>query len=304
MRRSMYSSPGNHGSWSGGMVFTYGVETVAGKPTWAARARSRSFMSRKRARALPRASTTASKESSHSAVSSGSVSGSWWEKPSNITPTILAPGPVGPKQLRWAILRRGRDRLHRRRLPGEPRSGRLGLGGAGRALRRRAGPAQHQPEDGDHRRAGGPGRAGGGGSGLLGLHLRRQLLPGPLVRALGAEGLAELPEQAGGQPGPVGPPPSALPAPAGRDQLPLGEGPRLGPHERPGGPPGGGGRHPAGPPAGDRAAGGPRPRRPAPALAPLTGPAPLVAGRRLPIVSGHGAEWIVRSRNRWRLRPG
>ena len=31
MRRSMCSSPGNHGSWSGGMVLTYGVETVAGK---------------------------------------------------------------------------------------------------------------------------------------------------------------------------------------------------------------------------------------------------------------------------------
>ena len=39
----MYSSPGNHGSCSGGMVLTYGVETVAGKPTWCSRARSSSF---------------------------------------------------------------------------------------------------------------------------------------------------------------------------------------------------------------------------------------------------------------------
>ena len=43
MRRSMYSSPGNHGSSSGGMVLTYGVETVAGKLTCDSRARSRSF---------------------------------------------------------------------------------------------------------------------------------------------------------------------------------------------------------------------------------------------------------------------
>ena len=53
MRRSMCSSPGNHGSWSGGMVLTYGVETVAGKPTWFSRARSSSFISRNRARVLP-----------------------------------------------------------------------------------------------------------------------------------------------------------------------------------------------------------------------------------------------------------
>ncbi len=53
MRRSMYSSPGNHGSWSGGMVLTYGVETVAGKPTWFSLARSSSFISRNRARVLP-----------------------------------------------------------------------------------------------------------------------------------------------------------------------------------------------------------------------------------------------------------
>ena len=86
MRRSMYSSPGNHGSWSGGMVLTYGVETVAGKPTWFSRARSSSFISRNRARVLPWASRTASKESTHSAVSSGSMSGSWCENPSKITP--------------------------------------------------------------------------------------------------------------------------------------------------------------------------------------------------------------------------
>ena len=61
MRRSMCSSPGNHGSCSRGIVLTYGVLTVAGKLTWLALARSSSFDSRKRARVLPCMSTTASR---------------------------------------------------------------------------------------------------------------------------------------------------------------------------------------------------------------------------------------------------
>ena len=75
MRRSMCSSPGNHGSCSRGIVLTYGVETVAGKLTCVSWARSSSLVSRKRARVLPRTSTTASSESSHSSVSPGSMSG-------------------------------------------------------------------------------------------------------------------------------------------------------------------------------------------------------------------------------------
>ncbi|CAB5069169.1 unannotated protein [freshwater metagenome] len=38
MRRSMCSSPGNHGSYSAGIVLTYGVETVAGNDTCNSRA--------------------------------------------------------------------------------------------------------------------------------------------------------------------------------------------------------------------------------------------------------------------------
>ena len=53
MRRSMCSSPGNHGSCSRGIVLTYGVETVAGKLTWVSWARSSSLVSRYRARVLP-----------------------------------------------------------------------------------------------------------------------------------------------------------------------------------------------------------------------------------------------------------
>src|SRR3954447_21363982 len=84
MRRSMYSSPGNHGSFSRGMVLTYGVLTVAGKLTCVALARSSNFDRRNRARVLPCTSTTASRESSHSCVSPGSESGSWLTKPSKI----------------------------------------------------------------------------------------------------------------------------------------------------------------------------------------------------------------------------
>ena len=45
MRRSMYSSPGNHGSCSGGMVLMYGVLIVAGNATcsWWARSISLSI---------------------------------------------------------------------------------------------------------------------------------------------------------------------------------------------------------------------------------------------------------------------
>ena len=108
MRRSRSSSPGKNGSSSGGMVFTYGVDTVAGTPTCSSRARSRSFDTRNRARVLPCAPTTASSESSHSWVSAGSMSGSWWTKPSIIigarsflvTPSIVpAPTPDEARSL-------------------------------------------------------------------------------------------------------------------------------------------------------------------------------------------------------------
>src|SRR5215213_2633133 len=91
MRRSMCSSPGNHACWSTGMVLTYGVETVAGTPTWSSWARSSSLVMRNRARVRPWASTTSSRLSSHSLVSAGSVSGSWWTNPSKITRSMLAP---------------------------------------------------------------------------------------------------------------------------------------------------------------------------------------------------------------------
>src|SRR3954464_9322306 len=91
MRRSMCSSPGNHGSFSGGMVLMYGLETVLGSPTPSSRARSSSFMSRNRARVRPRSSATISRESTHSAVSWGSMSGSCWLKPSKITIPVSHP---------------------------------------------------------------------------------------------------------------------------------------------------------------------------------------------------------------------
>src|SRR6266550_8531259 len=72
------------------MVYMYGVVMVAGKATCSSWARSISFSIRNWALTLPRASTTASKLSTHSAVSSGSMSGSWREKPSKITPHARA----------------------------------------------------------------------------------------------------------------------------------------------------------------------------------------------------------------------
>ncbi len=46
IRRSMNSSPGNHGSDSRGIVLMYGVDTVAGNDTCASRARSSRVESR------------------------------------------------------------------------------------------------------------------------------------------------------------------------------------------------------------------------------------------------------------------
>lgn len=66
----------------------YGVETVAGKPTCCSRALSSSFMRMKLALDLPCVSTRELKESIHSEVSSESMSGKAWEKPSKITSLV------------------------------------------------------------------------------------------------------------------------------------------------------------------------------------------------------------------------
>src|SRR5688500_17629078 len=66
---------------------------MAGTPTWSSRARAMRRVSRKRARGLPRWSTTESRESTHSLVSLGSMSGSECEYPSMITlPAYGLPG--------------------------------------------------------------------------------------------------------------------------------------------------------------------------------------------------------------------
>jgi hypothetical protein len=73
---SICGSPGNHGSRLAGMLLTYGLEMVAGNPTWVSCARSRSFINKKLARSLPCTSSTSSKDPTHSSVSVGSMSGS------------------------------------------------------------------------------------------------------------------------------------------------------------------------------------------------------------------------------------
>src|ERR1700680_149745 len=84
MRRSISSSPGNQGSSSGGMVLMYGVDTSAGTPTCRLRARSASLPMTNRARDTPSVATSVSSDSNHSAVSLGSLSGSWCRKASKV----------------------------------------------------------------------------------------------------------------------------------------------------------------------------------------------------------------------------
>ena len=204
IRRSMYSSPGNHGSWSGGMVLTYGVETVAGKPTWFSRARSSSFISRKRARVLPWVSRTASKESTHSAVSSGIDVGELMREPVEDHPSMLALVASIPAR---GMLEHGStadDRLHRRRVPGESGSRRMGVGRPRRPLLQRRRPGHDQSAHGDPRRPPGRDVARRPARGRQRLDLRRQLLPRPLVGGMGGPGLGQLGQEAGGQPRSLG----------------------------------------------------------------------------------------------------
>src|SRR6188472_3142434 len=72
---SSSASPGISGSSSVGIVLTYGVETPALTGTWRSWARSTARSRRYAIRRRPSTSTTASTESSHSWVSTGSISG-------------------------------------------------------------------------------------------------------------------------------------------------------------------------------------------------------------------------------------
>ena len=78
MRRSMCSSPGNHGSCSRGIVLTYGVLTVAGKLTWLSWARSSSLRQEEAGAGLAVRVDDGVERVEPFLVSSGSVSGSWW----------------------------------------------------------------------------------------------------------------------------------------------------------------------------------------------------------------------------------
>ncbi len=82
IRFSTSSSPGYQGCASRGIVLMYGVETVGEVSTLSSVARSARRPMRYSARLRPRCSDTAVNASSHSAVSVGSMSGSWWRNPS------------------------------------------------------------------------------------------------------------------------------------------------------------------------------------------------------------------------------
>jgi hypothetical protein len=184
------------------------------------------------------------------------MSGSWWTKPSMIMGVPSWGGTRGvlhPTEVRRGRAARPPDGCPCDMLapmtswptPTVPAAGTPGPAagrGCGPTARGPAAPSGTPPTSAwrsppPSRRCG-PDRTDRGG---LGLDLRRELLPGPMVGGLAAPGLDELEEGAGRQPRPVG----AVHrpgAPARRRHLPLGEGPRRRPDERHRRPPGGGRR--------------------------------------------------------------
>lgn len=80
-RRSMISSPGKYGSSWTPIVLTYGVVIDVGIATLRSLARFSRFKRTYRARGPPRSSISPSRESTHSPVSAGSISGTWLNRP-------------------------------------------------------------------------------------------------------------------------------------------------------------------------------------------------------------------------------
>ena len=161
IRRSRCSSPGNHGSSSAGMVFTYGVDTVAGKSTWRLRARSQQ-LHQQVAGTGPAVGVDHGVEGVEplgglARVDVGDLVGDPVEEhvpmfaPRPPAPNTRAHGPIRIARATESSVvgngpdarKRGADRrLHRRLLPGEPRAGRLGLGGPRRAVTTAGGDAR------------------------------------------------------------------------------------------------------------------------------------------------------------------
>ena len=178
--------------------------------------------------------TTSSKASSHSDVSPGSASGSWWLTPSNSTlPCFHRPGPgedrlVGPDGPAPSAAT-GRARVGRCASGMlSPMSPALATAGSGRPWCTPTGRASGTPGPGGWAWAvdGGPSDSGGEAhttnqrmevtavvralrvparAAARGqrLDLRRELLPPEVVGRVEAAGLAQHPGKAGGQPGPV-----------------------------------------------------------------------------------------------------
>ena len=171
----------------------------------------------------PCASTTASSESSHSSVSAGSMSGSWWTKPvDDHGSSVPSPVPGSAPHDRYAIPSRTsrvgrrsrrdravdavqRRRVHRRRLPGNPGPGGWAWAVPGGAFASGAEAPHDQPAHGDHGRA-----RGAAGHSTARLEVvsdstyvvncfRDRWWEGWLKR-----GWTQQPEEAGRQPRPVG----------------------------------------------------------------------------------------------------
>ena len=168
------------------------------------------------------APTTASSESSHSWVSPGSVSGSWWTKPSMIMALhrLASGGPRCATHPPSDVIAHDADRpcaYTDGACSGNPGPGGWAWAVPGGALRV-AGPtaAHHQPAHGDHGRLRGGAGHRRAARDRQRLDLRRELLPRPLVGGLAEAGLEEHAREAGGQPGPVGAVHRARPRPGRR----------------------------------------------------------------------------------------
>ncbi len=114
--------------------------------------------------------------------------------------TRLGPGLARDQMRSYHAMSRTCRGVHRRRLPGQPGSGRMGLGGARRAPGLGSRPGHDQPADGGPGRLRGGRRAPGSAGGGERLDVRRELLQELVVDRLACPRLAEQRQEAGGQP--------------------------------------------------------------------------------------------------------
>ena len=258
MRRSMCSSPGNHGSWSGGMVLAYGRGHRGREPDLLLPRPLQQLHEQEPGPGLAVAvqdgvegvdplgrllgidvgELVRESVEDHStmlalvAADTGPDAGMlerWVRQPMTVYTDGACLGNPGPGGWAWAVpggpFRSGAD-------PGTTNQ-RMEIWAALEAVT-----VARRPARGGQR-----------------LDLCRQLLPRPVVGGMAGPGLGQPRQEAGGQPRSLGAADRRLPGRPRTGHVPLGEGPRDRPHERPGRPPGRRGGRP--PRSGARAPAGP-----------------------------------------------